>query len=199
MDMTQAIAPKSDQLNAEDLLTGPRTFTIEKVNEGSAEQPVNVHLVEFPGRPYRPSKTCSRILVAAWGKDSSAYVGRRLTLYRDPEVTFGRDKVGGIKISHLSNLDKRLTLALTVTRGKRAAYIVDPLPNAPAQRDFLAEAAMAGGDVELLRALWTAAQAAGAPQAHLNTIKALATPAAPTAPADVPDEDPTDPDEPEDT
>lgn len=199
MDLTESIAPRSDQLNAEDLLTGPRTFTIEQVNEGSSEQPVNVHLVEFPGRPYKPSKTCRRLLVAAWGKDSTAYVGRRLTLYRDPEVTFGRDKVGGIKISHLSNLDKRLTLALTVTRGKRAAYIVDPLPSAPAQRDFLAEAAMAGGDVELLRALWTAAQEAGAPQAHLNTIRALATPTAPAAPADVPDEDPTDPDEPEDT
>lgn len=198
MDLTESIAPRSDQLNAEDLLTGPRTFTIEQVNEGSSEQPVNVHLVESPGRPYKPSKTCRRLLVAAWGKDSTAYVGRRLTLYRDPEVTFGRDKVGGIKISHLSNLDKRLTLALTVTRGKRAAYIVDPLPAAApvVQRDFLAEAALANGDVELLRSLWTAAQAAGAPQSHLNTIKALATPT-PAAPADVPDEDPTDPDEPE--
>ena len=54
--MTQSIAPKSDQLNAEDLLTGPRTFTITEVVEGNAEQPVNVHLAEMPGRPWRPSK-----------------------------------------------------------------------------------------------------------------------------------------------
>jgi len=80
MDLTESIAPKSDQLNAEDLLSGPRTFTIEKVTAGSAEQPVDVHLVEFPGRPFKPSKTVRRIMVAAWGKDSAAYVGRKMTL-----------------------------------------------------------------------------------------------------------------------
>lgn len=46
-------------------------------------------------------------------------------------------------------------------------------------RDFLKEAEDAQGDVDLLRALWTAAQAAGEPEAHLNLIQALAAPAAP--------------------
>jgi len=133
MDLTETIAPKSDQINAEDLLTGPRTFTVERVSAGSAEQPVNVHLVELPGRPYRPSKSMRRVLVSAWGKEASAYTGRRLTLYRDPEVTFGRDKVGGIKISHLSHIDQRLSIALTVTRGKRAPHVVEPLPDAPTE------------------------------------------------------------------
>jgi hypothetical protein len=68
MDMTDTIVPKSDQLNAEDLLTGPRTFTITEVRKGSAEQPVDIHLAEFPGRPFKPSKTVRRILVSAWGK-----------------------------------------------------------------------------------------------------------------------------------
>lgn len=132
MDLTDSIAPKSDQLNAEDLLTGPRTFTVEKVSAGSAEQPVNIHLAELPGRPYRPSKTMRRVMVSAWGKETNVYAGRRLTLYRDPEVTFGKDKVGGIKISHLSHLDKRLALMLTATRGKRALHTVEPLIEAPA-------------------------------------------------------------------
>lgn len=132
MDLTESIAPKSDQLNAEDLLTGPRTFTVAKVEQGTAEQPVNVHLVEFPGRPFKPSKTVRRIMVAAWGKDSAAYVGRRMTLYRDPAVKFGGMDVGGIRVSHMSHLEKRLTVALTVTRGKRAPYVVEPLPDAPA-------------------------------------------------------------------
>lgn len=129
MDMTASIEPKSDQLNAEDLLTGPRTFTIADVRAGSSEQPVNIHLVEFPGRPYRPSKTQRRVMVAAWGAQTEPYVGRRLTLYRDPEVTFGKDKVGGIKISHLSHIDKRFTIMLTATRGKRAPQVVEPLPD----------------------------------------------------------------------
>jgi hypothetical protein len=130
MDLTETIAPKSDQLNADDLVTGPRTFTVEKVTAGTAEQPVNVHLAELPGRPYKPSKSMRRVLVDAWGKEAAQYAGRRLTLYRDPEVTFGRDKVGGIKISHLSHIEKRRTIALTVTRGKRAPHVVEPLPDA---------------------------------------------------------------------
>ena len=130
MDLTNAITPKSDQLNAEDLLTGPRTFTITTVDPGSAEQPVNVHLAEMPGRPWRPSKSMSRVLAYLWGAETTPYAGRRVTLYRDPEVTFGRDKVGGIKISHLSNIDAPKSVSLTVTRGKRAPHSVQPLPDA---------------------------------------------------------------------
>lgn len=132
MDMTETIEPKSDQLNADDLMSGPRTFTIAEVRRASsAEQPVDIVLAEFPaGRPFKPSKSMRRVLVMIWGKESSAYVGRRLTLYRDPEIKFGPDKVGGVRISHMSHLAKRETIALTVTRGKRAPYVVEPLPDA---------------------------------------------------------------------
>jgi hypothetical protein len=134
MDLTESIAPKSDQLNAEDLLTGPRTFTVDKVSKGSAEQPVDIHLVEFPGRPFRPSKTVRRILVNAWGPDANTYTGRRMTLYRDPAVKFGGMDVGGIRVSHLSHIEKPLSVALTVSRGKRQAYKVLPLVDAPPPR-----------------------------------------------------------------
>jgi len=130
MDLTASTAPKSDQQNFDDYISGPKTVTIEKVTAGSLEQPIDVHLVEFPGRPYRPSKSMRRVMVKAWGVESAAYTGHRMTLYGDPEVTFGRDKVGGIKISHLSHIEKRLTLALTVTRGRRAPFTVEPLTEA---------------------------------------------------------------------
>lgn len=132
MDITETLAPKSDQLNAEDLLTGPRTFTVEKVTKGSTEQPVEIHLVEFPGRPFKPSKTVRRLIAAIWGVEASDYVGRRMTLYRDPDVKFGGMDVGGIRMSHASHLDKPVTIALAETRAKRKAYRVDPLPAAPA-------------------------------------------------------------------
>jgi hypothetical protein len=130
LDMTESIAPKSDQLNAEDLLSGPRTFTIADVKRGSAEQPVDVHLVEFPGRPFKPSKTVRRLMVNAWGPDAASYVGKRMTLYRDPAVKFGGMDVGGIRVSHMSHLSKPMTVALTVTRGKRAPFVVQPLVDA---------------------------------------------------------------------
>lgn len=129
MDMTSTIEPRSDQLNADDLMTGPRTFTITDVTAGTAEQPVDVHLAEYPERPWKPSKSMRRVLVAAWGPDTTAYVGRRVTLYRDPSIRFGKDEVGGIRVSHLSHLPKPLRLALTVKRGQRAPFTVEPLPN----------------------------------------------------------------------
>lgn len=134
-DMVASIEPRSDQTNAEDLITGPRTVTVIAVKRGSAEQPVDIVTDEFgDGRPYKPCKTMRRVLVAAWGTDTSLYVGRRMTIYRDPDITFGRDKVGGIRISHLSDIDKRLEIALTVTRGRRAMFAVDPLPSTITQQ-----------------------------------------------------------------
>lgn len=129
MDITDTLAPKSDQLNAEDLLAGPRTVTVEKVTKGSAEQPIEIHLAEFKGRPFKPSKTVRRLIVAAWGPDADAYARRRMTLYRDPAIKFGGDAVGGIRVSHLSHITRRVEVALTVTRGKRAMHVVEPLPD----------------------------------------------------------------------
>lgn len=157
MDLTDTIAPKSDQLNSDDLLTGPRTFTVDHVSAGSAEQPVDIHLVEFPGRPYRPSKSMRRVLVAAWGPDAANYVGRRVTLFRDPSVQFGGAVVGGIKISHLSGIDKRLTMALTATRGKKAMHVVEPLPDVvPTPAEPTAEQVAACTDVGSLKGMWRA-------------------------------------------
>lgn len=133
MDLAETIIPRSDQINSEDLLTGPRTITITAVKRGTDEQPVDIVTAEFgPARPYKPSKTMRRVLVAAWGTDAQAYVGRRLVIYRDPEITFGKDKVGGIRISAMSDISARLSVALTVTRGRRAPFTVEPLPDAPA-------------------------------------------------------------------
>lgn len=178
MDLSDSIAPRSDQWNADDLIAGPVTVTVAGAKPGEAEQPVDILLVETPGRAYRPSKSMRRVIVAAWGKQSDAYTGRRLTLYRNPDITFGGAKVGGIEISHMSHLDKPLTLALTRSRGKRTPFVVKPLAE-PVARDWHAEAD-ALTDVDALRALHAAAKHAGAPAATIDAIvargKALAAP-----------------------
>lgn len=133
MDLTQTIEPKSDQLNYDDVASQEVTVTITQVSKGTAEQPVNVELAEYPGRPYKPSKGMRRVMVAAWGKDASAYAGRLLTLYGDPSIRFGGQAVGGIRIRAMSGLDKPLTVPLTVSKGKREKVTVQPLQE-PAQR-----------------------------------------------------------------
>jgi len=164
MDMTTTTVPKSDQINAEDvMMSGPITVTVESVDEGGAEQPVNVHLVEYPRRAYRPSKSMRRVMVKAWGKESDGYTGHRMTLYYDPDVKFGGVKVGGIKISHVSHITKRLEMALTETKGKRALHTVDPLPDdaptkptrkAAENAEPTAAEVAASTDRGALRAMW---------------------------------------------
>lgn len=131
LDMTESLAPKSDQLDAVDLLSGPRTFTIEKVSKGNPEQPFNFHLADFP-RVWRPGKSMRRVIVAAWGGKTSAYVGQSVTLYCDPSVQFGGDTVGGTRISHMTGIDKPLKVPLLIKRGKSALFTVQPLTQAPA-------------------------------------------------------------------
>lgn len=160
MDLTDTITPKSDQINAEDLLTGPITVTVDHVTVKRGEdQPVDIHLVETPGRCYRPSKTMRRIIVKAWGKESDNYPGRRMTLYRDPEIKWGGQKVGGIAISHVSHIDKEFSLALTQTRGKRTLHTVRPLKDDPPtplqqQPEPTAEQVAACTDTDQLRDWW---------------------------------------------
>lgn len=145
MDMTPTLEAKSNQLTSDDLIAGPKTITVTKVTAGSAEQPVAVYYDGDQGKPWYPCKSMRRVLVAAWGADAKGYIGRSMTLFRDPEVSYGGIKVGGIRISHLSDLDGPLSIALTVTRQKRAPYKVQPLAKAkpapaPAQADPAAAA-----------------------------------------------------------
>jgi hypothetical protein len=131
MDITSTLEAKSSQLNTDDLIAGAKTIKITKVSAGSAEQPVAVSFEGDGEKPWYPCKSMRRVLVAAWGADASQYVGRRVTLFRDPSVIYGGIAVGGIRVSHLSDLDGPLSIALTVTRQKRSLYKVQPLPASP--------------------------------------------------------------------
>jgi len=127
-DMTLTVIPKSDQINADDLIGGPRTITITKMAiDTASEQPVSVYFQGDNGKPYKACKSMRRVMIHAWGPDASKYAGQSMTIYRDPNVLFGGMKVGGIRISHMSGLDKPLTMALTATKAKRALYTVNPL------------------------------------------------------------------------
>jgi len=173
--------PRSDQWNAEDFIGGPRVFTVAGVKTGTAEQKYDIELVEGEGRVWRPPLTMLRVLLAAWGDEASAWIGRRVELFQDPTVRFGKDAVGGIRIAALSHLDAPLNLKLTATRGKRVAYTVQPLKEAPKPvtpaepaRDWRVEADALKGRTDDLRALYMDAQAAGADPDTLAHIKAAA-------------------------
>ena len=160
MDISETLAPNSDQLDAVDLLGNPHTFTISDVRAGKDDQPVNVHLAEFP-RVWRPGKSMRRVLAACWGTDASVWVGRRVTLYCDETVRFGNDVVGGTRISHLSHLDKPKSIPLLVSRGKSASFKVLPLKEATPTTPPEPTAAQVDActDIAVLDRMW---QASGA-------------------------------------
>ena len=123
-DVTQ---PKSDQINADDLISGPMTVTITAVKiKAGEDQPIAMSL-SGTQKVYRPSKSMARVFMAAWGADANVYVGRSLTLYRDPKVKWGGLEVGGIRISHMTDIDKDMVMMLTQTRAQRAPHKVKPL------------------------------------------------------------------------
>jgi hypothetical protein len=131
LSLRDTIAPKSDQLNYDDLMTGPITVRITGLAMGSQEQPVIVRVADDATgaalRDFKPCKTMRRVLIAAWGEKGKDWMGKRMTLVGDASVRFGGVEVGGIRISHVSGIKEPLRLKLTTTRSKRAEYVVNVL------------------------------------------------------------------------
>jgi hypothetical protein len=155
-NLNDTIIPKSDQLNADQLIGGPVTITVTSVRRGSGDdQPVVVHYENEGGRPYKPCLTMRKVLIFAWGEDGSQWAGRMLTLYNKRDVKWGGVEVGGIRISHMSHVQSDIKLSLAVTRGKKEPIIIkrldasDPLVAARAKLDTAARSGM-----EALKAAW---------------------------------------------
>jgi hypothetical protein len=171
MDITKTVEPRSDQLNFDDVATTPLTITIVEVKAGGPEQPVELHNSEYPGRPYKPGKSMRRVLIAAWGTEASAYVGRRITLYGDPTIKFGKDAVGGIRVRALSHITEPLTVALTVTRGSRKPFTVQPLADAADPVQTALDDIEKATSIPALKAAWDVAGTRGI-QNHPDVVAA---------------------------
>lgn len=122
------IEAKSDQLNADDLIGGPRTIKVTRVKVNTSDdQPVWVYFDGDNNKPFKPCKTVRRLLIQVWGDDADQYAGRSMTIYLDPSVKYGGMAVGGIRVSHASNLDAPRKFFLAETRGKKRQHTVHPL------------------------------------------------------------------------
>lgn len=126
-NLRDTIIPKGDQLNSEQLLNGPMTITITGVARGSDDQPIIIHYKGENGRPYKPCKTMRKVLIFAWGEDGNQWVGRSMTLFNDLSVKWAGVAVGGIRISHMTHIERQISLQLTATRGKKEPTIINIL------------------------------------------------------------------------
>ena len=132
--ISEALAPRSDRLNADDLIPGPRTITFTKARIAQSDRQLRI-ILNYEGdngKPFEPCKTMGRAMVMVWGitddNFEDQFVGKSVTVYRDPEVSFGDQRnIGGVRISHMSHIDAPKTVKLTVTRGKKSAFVFKPL------------------------------------------------------------------------
>ena len=140
MDLSKTIIPKSDQLNADDLVSGAKTIKVRDIKAGADEQqPVNLYFEGDNNKPYKPCKSMRRLLVQVWGADGTKYVGRSMTLFRDDSVKFGGVEVGGIRISHVSDIDAPVKVLITTAKSKRRPFEVQPLKVAAPAKKVLSE------------------------------------------------------------
>lgn len=126
-NLRDTIVPKSDQINSEQLLYGPLTITVTSVARGSDDQPIIIHYRNENGRPYKPCKSMRKVLIFAWGEDGNLWAGRSMTLFNDLAVKWAGVAVGGIRISHMTHIEREISLQLTATRGKKEPFIIKML------------------------------------------------------------------------
>ena len=141
LDVTQMNAAKSDQLNAVDLVASSITVKITDAKPGSKDQPL-ILVIDGGMQPYKPSKTARRLMAVAWGPKAKAYVGKSMTLYCDPSVTWAGKACGGIMPSHLSHINQGFTATLPLNGKVKKDWTIKPLHHkneAPAIREGIVE------------------------------------------------------------
>jgi len=154
LDLRHTIVPKSDQLNADQLIGGPLTITVSRVSAPGGDQPVTINYEGDGGRPFKPCLTMRKVLVLAWGHDGNKWPGKSLRVFNDPAVRFGKDEVGGVRISHLSDIPKDISVRLAATKGKKALYEIKKLADGDTE---LIAAIKAAPDLDALKAAFEAA------------------------------------------
>lgn len=127
------IKSKSDQLNVDDLLGSERMIQVEAVNiVNDPKQPVHIYYYGCEGVPFKPCLTVRRILFTLWGEDehgqASHWAGRWMNLYADMTVSYGNQKeIGGLRVNAASHIKGAATLKLTVRRGAKQEFKIQPI------------------------------------------------------------------------
>lgn len=124
-DVTFALAAKSDQTNAVDILGVEPVIRIREVQVKTGDQPVSVFYDGDNNRPWKPSKGMLRILAGAWGRESAGWVGKSVQIYCEPTVKYAGQEVGGIRIRALSDIPAHgLQFVEALNRKQRQQYHV---------------------------------------------------------------------------
>lgn len=129
MDLSKTIIPKSDQLNADDLISGSKIIKIRDIKGGNDDaQPVSIYFYGDNNKPFKPCKSMRRVLVQLWGANGLQYIGRRIKIFRDDSVKWAGVEIGGIRISHASHITENTRVLVTTAKNNRKPMVIEMLP-----------------------------------------------------------------------
>ena len=102
-DMAESLKPKSNQLNGDNLRAGPIIARVTGCRKVRDQVRPYVFSLSDGHMPWKPCLTMRRLLTDVNGTSkTSAVVGQYIEFYRDPDVTYGKDRCGGIRVSGMS-------------------------------------------------------------------------------------------------
>lgn len=129
LNIAPFIEAESDRIVGDDLIAGPRTFTVSKVSGVIDEKKKKRLVLQLDGanKPFIPCKGMARLLGHFWGADAAKWVGRVLTLYRDPDVRFGADTTGGVRVCAVSDIDRTEKVPIRTSQKSVKTYEVKPV------------------------------------------------------------------------
>lgn len=124
-NLSETIKTKSDQLNADDLIGGPVDVLITGIRRGSADQPIIIDIQGY--QPFKPCKTVRRLLIKGWGDNGHEWVGKSLKLYNDPSVKWAGVAIGGIRVSHMSDIAAPFDATLNASAKHKVKHTIQVL------------------------------------------------------------------------
>jgi hypothetical protein len=135
VSMLDAVKPKSNQLNSDDLRGRNLIITIRDIKFFllNGEHAIKVFYAGDNNKPYIPSKGMRRVILEMWGEHVENYIGKRLELSRDATIKFGGKEVGGIVITGASHITKEETYLVRMSRESVKPLKVKKLQDADAK------------------------------------------------------------------
>ena len=111
---------------------GPKDFTIvrlaKKIDQGKPR--LLIFFEGYESTPYWPSLGMVKCLSSpdGWGEaEFPQWIGRRMRLFGEPTVVFAGKEMGGIQISAISHINGEYTTKITLRRGLRIDFAIEPL------------------------------------------------------------------------
>ena len=132
---------KGEHLSAAELGNRRPTFTIVRIgsvrlDDEKKKKEVDKAVIYFKeiDRGWVFSKTSGHCLAKMFGEDDDAWIGKRVTLFADPDVKFGGDQVGGIRVSGSPDISQPMTIRIKFPKKKAIEVTLTPTaPSRPSQ------------------------------------------------------------------